>query len=69
MTVVTRTDRPMSTRNRCVIEVLVACLCCVLVFEFYVCIGLNYCPITESDLLFNVANGVAFDVVMGVLPV
>ena len=36
MTVVTPTDRPKSVRNRCVIEVLVAFVCCPLVFEFSV---------------------------------
>ena len=35
----TPTDRPKSVRNRCVIEVLVAFVCCPLVFEFSVGIG------------------------------
>ena len=36
MTVVTPTDNPKSVHNRCVIEVLVAFLCCQFVFEFSV---------------------------------
>ena len=36
MAVVTPTDRPKSVRNRCVIEVLVAFLCCQMVVEFSV---------------------------------
>ena len=35
-TPVTPTDRPKSVRNRCVIDVLVAILCCQLVVEFSV---------------------------------
>ena len=37
--VVTPTGRPKSVRNRCVIEVLVAFLCCQFVVEFSVGIG------------------------------
>ena len=36
MTVVTRTDRPKSIRNRCVIEVFLGVLCYPLVFEISV---------------------------------
>ena len=37
VTVVTRTDRPKSVRNRCISEVLVAFLCCHVCFlEFSV---------------------------------
>ena len=40
MTVVTTTDRPKSVRNRCVIDVFGGVfVCCPLVFEFSVCIG------------------------------
>ena len=48
--VVTPTDRPKSVGNRCVIEVLVACLCCqVAFFDFAVPVG-GFCHRTESDL-------------------
>ena len=40
MTVVTPTDRPKSVCNRCVIEVFGGVLCCPLVFEFSVGIGI-----------------------------
>ena len=39
MTFVTPTDRPKSVRNRCVIDVLVAFLCCPFVSERSVGIG------------------------------
>ena len=39
MTVVSSTDRPKSVRNRCVMEVFGGILCCPLVFEFSVGIG------------------------------
>ena len=39
MAVVTPTDRPKSVRNRCVIKIFVAFLCCQLVVGFSVGIG------------------------------
>ena len=36
ITVVTPTDNPKSVHNRCVIEILVAFLCCQFVFQFSV---------------------------------
>ena len=50
MTVVTPADRPKSARSRCVIEVLVAFLCCPFVFEFSVGIR-DFCHRIVSDLL------------------
>ena len=39
MNVVIPIDHPKLDFNRCVIELLVAFLCCPLVFEFSVCVG------------------------------
>ena len=50
MTVVTPTDRPKSVCNRCVIQVLVAFLCCPLDFEFSV--GIGVFSIGLSQILF-----------------
>ena len=50
MTVVTPTDRPKSVRSRCVIEVLVAFLCCHVAFWIFRRRG--FCHRTESDLFF-----------------
>ena len=48
--VVTPTDHPKSVRNCCVIEVLVAVLCChVGVFLFF-CGSRGFCQRTESDV-------------------
>ena len=52
MTAVTPTDRPKSVRNRCVIEVLVAFLCCPLLFEFF-CWHRGFRHRSETDLLFS----------------
>ena len=50
MTVVTPTDRPESVRNRCLIEVLVAFLCCPLVFQIFV--GIRFYVIALSQISF-----------------
>ena len=48
--VVTPTDRPQSVRNRCAIEVLVACLCGHVAFLFFFLGGFrDFCHRTESD--------------------
>ena len=49
MTIVTPTDRLKSVRNRFVIEVFVGVLCCPLLFEFSVGVGVFHR--TKSDLL------------------
>ena len=49
VTVVTPIDRPKSVRNRCVIEILVACLCCRVAFWIF-CWCRGFCHKTESDL-------------------
>ena len=54
MDVVTQTDIPMSVRNRCVIDVLVAFLRCQLVFEFSVGIGAFVIGLNPISFSFSV---------------
>ena len=55
MTVVTPTDSPKSVCNCCVIDVLVAFLCCPLVFEFSVGIGFFFVELSQiSFFLFGI---------------
>ena len=53
MAVVTPTDRLKSVRNRCVIEVLVACLRFQLVVEFSVCIGVFFIGLSQISFFFS----------------
>ena len=60
MTAVTPTDRPKSVRNRCVIEVLVAFLCCPLVFELPVGIGVFVIGLSQISFFFCFSEVVIF---------
>ena len=51
--VVTRTDRPQSARNRCVIDVLVAFLCFLLVVEFSFDIGAFIIGLSQMSFCFS----------------
>ena len=53
ITVVTPTDNPKSVCNRCVIEVFVAILCCQLVFEFSVGIGVFVIGLSQISIFFS----------------
>ena len=53
MAVVTLTDRPKSVSNRYVILVLLAFLCCKMVFEFSVGIGVCVIGLSQIRLFFS----------------
>ena len=52
MIVVTPTDRPKSVHNRCVIEGFDGILCCPLVFEFSVGIGVFVIGLSDISFFF-----------------
>ena len=58
---VTRTDRPKSVRNRCVIEVFIAFLCCHVAFIF-VCGCRGFCHRTESGIFIFLIKNPALNV-------
>ena len=52
--VVTPTDRPKSVRNRCVIEVFMACLCCRVAFlDFSVGVGAFVIGLSQISSFFS----------------
>ena len=60
MTVVTPTDRPQSVRNRCVIDILVAFLCCPIVFEFSVGIEFFALDLSQISFFFSLKFNMGF---------
>ena len=56
MAVITPTDRPKSVHNRCVVEVLVAFLCCHVAFWIFFVDVRGFCHRTESDLFLFLCN-------------